>query len=140
MIENIAVATSSLGGSFANLVTGTLGRQMDFGFGFLVTENRELSFFERYPATSGYYVIPEKNDFWWPLVITEGILREFQNMTSGLKIFINFRFENLVTPWLCLIWKIINYDLRWQFCGFFVHNFSSIKFCIIQFNLNRLNS
>ena len=56
--------------SFENLVTGTLGRQMDFGFGFLVTENRELSFFGRYPATSGYYVIFEKmtfGDLWWSL-------------------------------------------------------------------------
>ena len=29
--------------SFANLVTRTLGRQMNFGFGFQVTENGELS-------------------------------------------------------------------------------------------------
>ena len=49
---------------------GTLGRQMNFAFGFQVTENGELSFFERYPAISGYYVIFEKmtiDDLWWSL-------------------------------------------------------------------------
>ena len=60
---------------------------MDIGFGFLVTENRELSFYERYPTTSGYYVIFEKmtfDDLWWSL--TRGILREFQNISSGREI------------------------------------------------------
>ena len=56
--------------SFANLITGNLRRKMDFGFGFLVTENHEKSFYWRYPVTSGYYVIFEKmtfGDLWWSL-------------------------------------------------------------------------
>ena len=41
----------------------TLGRQMDFGFGFLVTENRDLILYQGYPATSGYNVIFDKMTF-----------------------------------------------------------------------------
>ena len=49
--------------SGTDIYGGTLGRQMDFGFGFLVIENRELSFYQGYPAISGYEVIFEKMTF-----------------------------------------------------------------------------
>ena len=64
---------------------------------------------------SGYFRLLRnfrKNDLWWPLVITRGILLEFQNITSGLEIHelsnggnFSFRFENLVTSgqWILLI-------------------------------------
>ena len=53
-----------------------------------------------------------ENDFWWPLVVTTDILREFQNITSGLEFHklrnggnFNFRFENLLISgqWITLI-------------------------------------
>ena len=58
---------------------GTLEQHLDFGFRFLVTENRDLRFYQRYPAIFGYYVIFEKmtfGDLW--------MLRYFQKLSSGL--------------------------------------------------------
>ena len=56
---------------------------------------------------SGYFRLLRnfrENDFWRPLVVTGGILRKFQNITSGLEFHklcnggnFNFRFENLLT-------------------------------------------
>ena len=71
--------------SFGNLVTGTLGQQIDFGFGFRVIEIREFNFGERYPATSGNNVFFEKMTL-DETGDTRGILRESQYITSELEI------------------------------------------------------
>ena len=64
---------------------------------------------------SGYFRLSRhfrEIDFWWPLVVTRGILRKFQNITSGLEFHklwngdnLNFWFENLLTSsqWILLI-------------------------------------
>ena len=79
-------------------------------------------------------------DFWWPLVVTTGILREFQNITSRLEFHklcnggnFNFRFENLLTSghWISLIisgrrrnWRQFFYMFLGILLATFLPNFS----------------